>query len=114
MTEWSILKNRRDFQHIARHGDKWVTPSFIVQAMAGKGDKPEFGFTVSKKVGNAVVRNRAKRRLREVVRLGLANEAKPGWRYVLIARYRDHEVAFTRLVKDARWALSKLHKRAAR
>ena len=68
------------------------------------------GFTCSKKVGNAVARNRAKRRLREVARLILPTLGQPGWDYVLIGR--AHETAarpFHDLQGDLRYALKKLH-----
>lgn len=68
------------------------------------------GFTCSKKVGNAVARNRAKRRLREAARLVLPTHAKPGWDYALIGK---PEVTATRpfeaLLEDLRAALAKLH-----
>jgi len=68
------------------------------------------GFTCSKKVGNAVARNRAKRRLREIARLVLAQSARPGWDYVLIGKSgvtasRD----FLQMQNDLRYALRKLH-----
>lgn len=68
------------------------------------------GFTCSKKVGNAVARNRAKRRLREVARLELPVHGRPGWDYVLIGR-RDvtAECPFEQLRADLVRALEKLH-----
>ncbi|EEE36960.1 ribonuclease P protein component [Rhodobacteraceae bacterium KLH11] len=68
------------------------------------------GFTCSKKVGNAVARNRAKRRLREAARTVLSTQGRDGWDYVLIGRA---EVTATRpydaLLDDLRYALRKLH-----
>ena len=68
------------------------------------------GFTCSKKVGNAVARNRAKRRLREVARLLLPEHGRPGWDYALIGRA---EVTASRdfhdLQRDFLYALRKLH-----
>lgn len=60
----------------------------MVQGRARGDDDPRtrVGFTCSKKVGNAVARNRAKRRLREVARLVLPEHGRPGWDYVLIGR----------------------------
>ena len=68
------------------------------------------GFTCSKKVGNAVARNRAKRRLREAARMVLPEIGRPGWDYVLIGR-RDvtADRPFELLLSDLRHALSRLH-----
>ena len=68
------------------------------------------GFVVSKAVGNAVARNRAKRRMREVARLTLPTKGVPGWDYVLIGR-RDAtaERPFELLIKDLEYALRKIH-----
>lgn len=68
------------------------------------------GFTCSKKVGNAVARNHAKRRLREIARIVLPELGRPGWDYVLVGK-RDAtaERDFTLLQKDLRYALRKVH-----
>ena len=68
------------------------------------------GFTCSKKVGNAVARNRAKRRLREIARLVLPEAGHDGWDYVLVGR-RDETAAraFTALCDDLRAALTAIH-----
>ncbi|MEL7099672.1 MAG: ribonuclease P protein component [Pseudomonadota bacterium] len=81
-----VLTKRADFLRAAR-GPRVVTPGYILQ-IRDRGDDgpPRVGFTCSKKVGNAVARNRAKRRLREVARLELPTCAAPGHDYVLIGR----------------------------
>ena len=89
------------------------TKAFLLQAR-NRGDDDlsvNIGFTCSKKVGNAVARNRAKRRLREVARLSLPNHGRPGWDYVLIGR-KDVTATrdFAQMCEDLRWALGKLHK----
>jgi len=68
------------------------------------------GFTCSKKVGSAVARNRAKRRLREIARLALPQGGRPGWDYVLIGRAGVTATRpFDDLLSDLRAALSRLH-----
>ena len=69
------------------------------------------GFTCSKKVGNAVARNRAKRRLREVARLILPAHGRPGWDYALIGKPgATAEKRFDELQRDFIYALGKLHR----
>ncbi|WP_028957284.1 ribonuclease P protein component [Sulfitobacter sp. 20_GPM-1509m] len=88
-----ILKNRADFLRASR-GPRVVTPGFVLQIRSRGDDAPlRVGFTCSKKVGNAVARNRAKRRLREIARLELPEHGAMGTDYVLIGR---HQVTATR------------------
>ncbi len=110
-----VLKNRSDFLAAAR-ARKQGTKAMMVQARKrreGESPAPEVirvGFTCSKKVGNAVARNRAKRRLREVARLILPSHGKPGWDYVLIGRATETAVRpFETLKGDLVYALRKLH-----
>ncbi len=76
----------------------------------GAPDAIRVGYTCSRKVGNAVARNRAKRRLREVARHVLPRHGRPGWDYVLVGR-RDATASrpFDALLDDLAAALDKLH-----
>ena len=111
------LKQRADFLRIARDGRKSAAPGLIVQmAPAIVGDdttskgKAELrvGFTASRKVGNAVARNRARRRLRALAAEILPTQARPGFDYVLIARAATVGRPFARLREDLLRALAKL------
>lgn len=87
--------------------------SFILQA-ANLAQEPSqeassrMGYTVSKKVGKAVIRNKVKRRLREAVRLVFSEKKYPTTDYVLIARTGVHTKKFDQLVGELRWALGHL------
>lgn len=110
------LKKRSDFLRIAGANQKWVTPAMIVQTcekLPGE-DIIRVGYTASKKVGNAVRRNRAKRRLREAVKLVMSRSAVKGHDYVLIARKEIAEIKFNDLIRDLKWALRRLHKAAGK
>ncbi|MCR8548162.1 ribonuclease P protein component [Salipiger sp. P9] len=107
----ATLRKRADFLAAAR-ARRQPVGSMLVQARRRNDDDPSIrvGFTCSKKVGNAVARNRAKRRLREVARLALPTLGRPGWDYVLIGR-RDATAdrPFPLLQRDFEHALRKLH-----
>jgi ribonuclease P protein component len=80
------LKQRKDFLRLA-HAKRVHSTSFVLQARdRGDAQALRVGFTCSKKVGNAVARNRAKRRLREIARLILPQFGQIGHDYVLIGR----------------------------
>lgn len=82
----TMIKASPDFQRIARNGKRWSGSAFILQVL--KIDSPAFrlGLTASRKVGNAVVRNRAKRRIREMVRLVLKSRTLSGFDLVIICK----------------------------
>lgn len=73
------LPKRADFLRAAARGRKIARPGFVIQVLRTEPDAtPRIGFTASRKVGNAVQRNRARRRLRAMVRLELAERAMAG------------------------------------
>jgi ribonuclease P protein component len=103
------LRQRADFLAAAT-GAKASGSAFVLQARArGDAAAPRFGFTVSKKVGTAVERNRVRRRLRALVRDAGSARIAPGHDYVLIGRRAALQVPFGRLVTDFEGALRRIH-----
>ncbi len=125
------LKARRDFLNTAR-GTKWAAPGLVLQArrrpknlssneaLASNEDPTSsdvparIGFTVTKKVGKAHVRNRVKRRLRAAATEILPLGAKPGYDYVLIGRAGTITRAYCDLKTDLLTALSRVHSKKNR
>ncbi|MHA3913798.1 ribonuclease P protein component [Halovulum sp. GXIMD14793] len=108
----TTLTKRSDFLYAAR-ARKQVMPGFILQARDRRTPSSgiRVGYTCSKKVGNAVARNRAKRRLREVARAILPHAGRDGWDYVLIGRQTvTASRAFDQLVRDLETALARIHR----
>ncbi|MBU9697120.1 ribonuclease P protein component [Rhodobacteraceae bacterium HSP-20] len=110
------LKKRADYLRAAS-ARRQGTGGFLLQARARDDGSAavRVGFTASKKIGNAVLRNRAKRRLRALVREILPPLARAGWDYVLVARpeatvTRD----FATLRDDLRAALASVHQARAK
>ena len=106
-----VLTARAQFLAAAR-ARRVPAGSFLLQARDRGDDAPTIGvgFTCSKKVGNAVARNRAKRRLREAARHVIPLQGRPGWDYVLVGRH--HATAarpWDGLLDDLRGALAQAH-----
>ncbi|MEO8714255.1 MAG: ribonuclease P protein component [Acetobacteraceae bacterium] len=102
------LKRRAEFLRVAAKGQKVPTPGLVLQALARADAGPaRLGFTVTKKIGNAVIRNRTRRRLKEAVRLLLADAPMCGVDLVLVGREGTRSRPFTALRDDLRRALAK-------
>lgn len=128
------LKRRAEFLRVAAARRKWAAPGLVLQAARASGAAPSagqagpvpsadsgpvpyadlgegafrVGFTVSRKVGNSVARNRARRRLRAAAEQIMPQQAAPGWDFVLIGRQETLVRPFEALLKDLRVALKKV------
>jgi len=102
------LKRRAEFLRVAAKGRKVAVHGLVLQALTRDDQGPaRLGFTVTKKVGNAVVRNRTRRRLKEAARLLLAEQPVTGVDLVLIGRDATRSRPFAMLQDDLRRALTK-------
>ena len=108
------LKRRPEFLAVAASRHRWVTPGLILQAARRAEDShlppsPRIGFTASRKVGIAVRRNRARRRLKAAAEAVLPKAGQPGFDYVVIARNETLTRPFADLVADLETALRRVH-----
>jgi ribonuclease P protein component len=112
------LKRRAEFVRI-RGGARWSTATLVLEAKLRLQIRenedplvydPRFGFTVTKKIGGAVVRNRVRRRLRAAVGALPPDLARPGHDYVLIARAGAVTSSFAHLQRDLVAAFARVHR----
>lgn len=115
------LRKRREFLRI-RGGGRWATPAFVLEGKARAAlhppegsdkfepDPPRFGFTVTKRMGNAVVRNRIRRRLKAALETVAKDVAKDHFDYVLIARDQAQHMNFVELVSLLETAFDRVHR----
>ncbi|MEE9434637.1 MAG: ribonuclease P protein component [Sphingorhabdus sp.] len=109
MPPYEMIKKRADFLS-ANRGKRFVTPGFIllVHSRRDDSDNIRLGITVTKKVGNAVVRNRMKRRFRVLAAEYLGDRGRAGADHILIGRVKGNEKNFAELRGDFQRALGKL------
>lgn len=119
------LKKRAEFLR-TRGGSRWSNSAFVIEAKVrpqpvdsnvGRTTGPRFGFTVTKKIGNAVVRNRIRRRLKEAAGSAASEYANPNFDYVIIARKPSIDMQFEALCRAIAKGLqstSKDHRQASR
>ena len=110
MVKLETIKSSKDFQN-AKNGQFFRSTSFLLQAIQNDSmGVTRVGYTVSKQNGNAVNRNRIKRRLRSVSNLIFEKHGKKNWNYVIIGKKNTLIVDFQSLIKELTSAIKKIHK----
>ena len=109
MSKLQSMPTRRDFLQARNEGEKALARGLVIQAISRDTDSWRVGLTASKKIGNAVCRNRARRRMRALARQHLAPLARPGVDYVLIARHDTISCDWQDLVTGLKKAIGYLH-----
>lgn len=102
------LRRRADFLRVQAAERRVALPGLLLQAAPGADGCRRVGFTASRKVGNAVIRNRARRRLKALAAEIITSHAAAGHDYVLVARQATPARAFADLRRDLETALRRL------
>lgn len=102
------VKENYEFRRIYRKGKSVVTPFVVIYCQKNYKGCSRLGVTVSKKLGHAVVRNKAKRRLREIYRLN-KDKMLPGYDVILVARGRIVDAPFKKIEKSYLRAISEMN-----
>lgn len=106
------LKKRSEFLAVAKTGERWVMPAFVIQVYRRVLEgSTRCGITASRKVGGAVERNRAKRRLRALIKQIFPLHSCPGTDYVLIAREEILRRDFACMAQELEEALRRIQRR---
>ena len=104
------IPSRAGFLAARSNGEKALSRGLVIQAIENEGSQWRIGLTATKKIGNAVTRNRARRRMRALARCYLVPLARPGTDYVLIARHDTVNADWQDMAKGLQKAIRYLHR----
>ena len=108
MNPETSLKQNSDFRRVYARGKSAASSRVVVYCRKNRQDRNRMGFTVSKKLGNAVTRNRVRRCLREIARLN-AERTKQGYDLILVARAKAVDAEYRKLEADVLRCFDQLH-----
>ena len=110
MSDMRTIPSRAGFLAARANGHKALSRGLVIQAIENEASQWRIGLTATKKIGNAVTRNRARRRMRALARSYLAPLAQPGTDYVLIARHDTGNADWQDMAKGLQKAIRYLHR----
>lgn len=102
------LKSNRDFERVFKQGKSAGHRDLVVLARKGRARSVRVGFCISRKTGNAVIRNKLRRRLKEIIRES-EQSLRPRWEIVIVAKDTSKELSFQELKRLTRKLLKKLN-----
>ena len=94
------LKKDSDFRKVYKHGKSFANRYLVMYILENKSDSSRIGISVSKKVGNAITRNKIRRRIKEAYRLNIDENVKNGYDIIFIARVSCNEAEYKDIDKD--------------
>lgn len=106
VTAGRFITKPKEYALIYEKGKSWVCDLLVMRALPNEMASSRYGISVSKRIGNAVVRNRVKRRLREILR---AESLRPGWDIIVIARPAVASADYASLKQAAKGLLLRAH-----
>ena len=101
------LKKDSDFRKVYKHGKSFANRYLVMYILDNKSDSSRIGISVSKKVGNAIIRNKIRRRIRESYRLNGDENVKDGFDIVFIARVASKESEYKDIEKSIKYLMKK-------
>ena len=110
MSDMRTIPSRAGFLAARSYGEKALSRGLVIQAIENERSQWRIGLTVTKKIGNAVTRNRARRRMRALARSYLVPLAQAGIDYVLIARHDTVNADWQDMAKGLQKAIRYLHR----
>ncbi|MEG2869484.1 MAG: ribonuclease P protein component [Terrisporobacter sp.] len=101
------LKKDSDFRKVYKHGKSFANKYLVMYILENRSDLSRVGISVSKKVGNAIIRNKIRRRIKECYRLNVDENVKAGYDIVFIARVSSNEVEYKDIEKSINHLIKK-------
>ncbi|MBU5308688.1 ribonuclease P protein component [Clostridioides mangenotii] len=101
------IKKDSDFRKVYKHGKSFANKYLVIYILEKRTEESRIGISVSKKVGNAVTRNKVRRLIKEAYRINIDDKIKPGYDIVFIARVSSSNASFEDIDKSVKYLVKK-------